>query len=60
MSYSSLSPEQPLEIGEDRDPFHVATVQPPPIQARRVHAYYTLSVSKKITRVKGVEISRVH
>jgi len=54
-----LPPEQPLETGEDRDPLHAAIVQLPPVQARRVHAYYILSVSKKIARVEGVGISRV-
>ena len=57
--YPPLSPEQPLETGEDRDPLHAAIVQLPPVQARRVHAYYILSVSKKIARVEGVGISRV-
>ena len=47
MPYPPLSPEQPLETGEDRDPLHAAIVQLPPVQARRVHAYYILSVSKK-------------
>ena len=37
MPYPPLSPEQPLETGEDRDPLHAAIV----------HAYYILSVSKK-------------
>ena len=59
MPYPPLSPEQPLETGEDRDPLHAAIVQLPPVQARRVHAYYILSVSKKIARVEGVGISRV-
>ena len=51
--------QDPLETGEDRDPLHAAIVQLPPVQARRVHAYYILSVSKKIARVEGVGISRV-
>jgi len=59
MPYPPLSPEQPLETGEDRDPLHAAIVQLPPVQAWRVHAYYILSVSKKIARVEGVGISRV-
>ena len=59
MPYPPLSPEQPLETGEDRDPLHAAIVQLPPVQARRVDAYYILSVSKKIARVEGVGISRV-
>lgn len=59
MPYPPLSPEQPLETGEDRDPLHAAIVQLPPVQARRVHAYYILSVSKKNARVEGVGISRV-
>ena len=68
MPYPPLSPEQPLETGEDRDPLHAAIVHAalyaaidrlPPVQARRVHAYYILSVSKKIARVEGVGISRV-
>lgn len=59
MPYPPLSPEQPLETGEDRDPLHAAIVQLLPVQARRVHAYYILSVSKKIARVEGVGISRV-
>ena len=42
MPYPPLSP-----TGEDRDPLHAAIVQLPPVQARRVHAYYILSVSKK-------------
>ena len=49
----------PRSTGEDRDPLHAAIVQLPPVQARRVHAYYILSVSKKIARVEGVGISRV-
>ena len=36
MPYPPLSPEQPLETGEDRDPLHAAIVQLPPVQARRV------------------------
>lgn len=48
MPYPPLSPEQPLETREDRDPLHAAIVQLPPVQARRVHAHYILSVSKKL------------
>ena len=59
MPYPPLSPEQPLETREDRDLLHAAIVQLPPVQARRVHAYYILSVSKKIARIEGVGISRV-
>ena len=47
MPYPPLSPEQPLETREDRDLLHAAIVQLPPVQARRVHAHYILSASKK-------------
>ena len=60
VTYPPLTPEEIMELAEDRAALYAALDRLPPVQARRVYAHYILGKKKsEIARAENVEGSSV-
>ena len=60
VTYPPLTPEEIMELAEDRAALYATLDRLPPVQARRVYAHCILGISRAdLARAEGVGISRI-